>query len=95
MQATLEAKGISYKDTALEGADLEGLIRLLYCNMDILATSLAELPGTDIMRHRIDTGDSSLVRKREYRHTPADKEEISRQTREMLDAGIIEESDRP
>jgi hypothetical protein len=45
------------------------------------------------MRHRIDTGDSPPVRTRAYRHTPADKEEISRQTREMLEAGIIEESD--
>jgi hypothetical protein len=47
------------------------------------------------MRHGIDTGDSPPVRTRAYRHTPADKEEISRQTREMLEAGIIEESDTP
>jgi hypothetical protein len=95
MRAALEAKGISFKDTALEGADLEGLICLLFRNMDVMATSLAGLPGTDIMRHRIDTGDSPPVRTWAYRRTPADKEEISRQTREMLEAGIIEKSDTP
>jgi hypothetical protein len=77
MRAALEAKGISFKDTALKGTDLEGLICLLYRNMDIMATSLAELPGTDVLRHRIDTGDSPPVRTLAYRHTPADKEEIS------------------
>jgi hypothetical protein len=95
MRAALEAKGISFKDTALEGADLNGLICLLYNSMDIMATSLAKLPGTDIMRHRIETGDSPPVRTRAYRHTPADKEENSRQTREMLEAGNVEESDTP
>jgi len=45
------------------------------------------------MLHRIDTGDSPPIRTRGYRHSPADNQEIARQTREMLEAGIIEESD--
>jgi hypothetical protein len=69
MRAALDAKGVSLKDTALEGTDLEDLIRLLYRSMDIMATTLTELPGTNIMRHRIDTGNSPPVRKRAYRHT--------------------------
>ena len=95
MQSALTAKGISLADTALKGNELDELIKLLYGNIDIMAATLAELPGTDIMRHRIDTGDSPPVRKRAYRHSPADKEEINRQVNEMLDAGIIEESDTP
>jgi hypothetical protein len=82
MRKDLEAKGISLADTALRGEELDQLIRLLYENMDIMATSIAELPGTDIMRHRIETGDSPPIRKRAYRHSPQDMAEISRQTKE-------------
>ncbi|HSN22735.1 MAG TPA: hypothetical protein VLS45_00975, partial [Methylomicrobium sp.] len=60
MRTALEAKGVTLTDTALESADLEELIRLLYRNLDIMAATLAELPGTDIMRHRIDMGNSPL-----------------------------------
>jgi hypothetical protein len=45
--------------------------------------------------HRIDTGAHPPVRKRAYRHSPADRVEISRQTQEMLRSGIIEETDSP
>jgi hypothetical protein len=79
MRTALDAKGILLKDTTLKGTDLEVMIRLPYRNM---ATSLAELRGIDTKRHRIDTSDSLPVRKRAHRHTPADKEEISRQTRD-------------
>jgi Reverse transcriptase (RNA-dependent DNA polymerase)/RNase H-like domain found in reverse transcriptase len=91
----LEEKEISLTDTALVGKDLDSLIELLYRNIDIMATTVAELPGTNVMLHRINTGTNPPVRKRAYRHSPADKAEISRQTQEMLDAGIIEESDTP
>lgn len=43
------------------------------------------------MCQRVCMGDSPPMRKRAYRDTPANQEQISRQTREMLDAGIIEE----
>jgi hypothetical protein len=49
-----------------------------------MATSLMDLPGTDILLHRIDTETHPPVRKRAYRHSPADRAEISRQTDEML-----------
>ena len=45
--------------------------------------------------YRIETGNEPPVQKRSYRYSPADKAEISRQTHEMLDAGIIELSDTP
>jgi hypothetical protein len=91
----LEEKGISLADTALKGADLDEMIRLLYRNRDLMATSVEELPGTDLLMHRIDTGTNPPVRKRAYRHSPADRAEISKQTQEMLRGGIIEESDSP
>lgn len=45
MKRALESKGVSLKDTALEGSDLDALVRLLYRNFDIMAASLAELPA--------------------------------------------------
>lgn len=91
----LEAKGISLADAVLQGQELEHLICLLHENMDIMATSLAELSGTNLMRHRIETGDSPPMQKRAYRQSPQDTAEISRQTKEMLEGGIIREADSP
>src|SRR5664279_2258216 len=93
MRAALEARSVSFTDTAVTGPDLDNLITLLYNNIDLMATSLNDLPGTDILLHRIDTGNSPPIRTRSYRHSPADNEEIRKQTAEMLAAGIIEESD--
>jgi hypothetical protein len=91
----VEEKGVSLADTALKGADLDELIRLLYRKRDLMATSVEELPGTDLLMHRIDTGTNPPVRKRTYRHSPADRAETSKQTQEMLRGGISEESDSP
>jgi hypothetical protein len=43
----LVEKGISLFDSALKGADLDELIRLLYRNRDPMATYVEELPGTN------------------------------------------------
>ena len=83
MRTALEDKQISLTDTAVTGCDLDKLITLLYNNLDLVATSLNDLPGTDIMLHRIDTGDSPPIRTRGYHHSPADNAEISRQVKEM------------
>jgi hypothetical protein len=58
-----------------------------------MATSIHDLPGSDVFLYHIDTGDHPPIRARPYRYSPADKAEISRQTAEMLKAGIIQPSD--
>ena len=95
MRTALESKGISFDKTALTGADLDALIKLLYDNQDIMATSLDDLPGCDVLKLHISTGDHPPIRRRGFRHSPQDQAEISRQTTEMLKAGIIAESDSP
>jgi hypothetical protein len=61
-----------------------------------MATSIHDLPGSDVLLyHIIDTGNHPPVSSRAYRHSPADKLEISRQTKQLLDAGLIEPSDTP
>ena len=93
MKQQLAEKGVSFQDTAVTGDDFDSLIKLLFINMDIMATSLADLPGTTEIYHRIDTGDSPPIRQRQYRMGPEEKQEISRQTKEMLAAGVIEPSE--
>lgn len=95
MRQTLEKLDISVKDTAVTGQDFENLIKLLYRNKDLIATDLNDLPGTDVLMHKIDTGSHPPIKKRSYRHAPADREEIARQVNEMYKANIIERSDSP
>jgi len=94
-RAELEAKSISLTDTALKGSDLDLLIDMLYENIDLFATKLTELPGCDLLKHKIETGDNPPVNKRSYRMSPEDKIEVNKQVDEMLAAGIIIESDTP
>jgi hypothetical protein len=58
-----------------------------------MVTSIHDLPGSDVFLYHIDTGDHPPIRARPHRYSPADKAEISRQTAEMLKAGIIQPSD--
>ena len=91
----LEAKSISLEGTAVQGKDLEELICLLHENIDLFATSIAELPGCGVYKHRIETGNNPPVQQRSFRHSPEEQKEISRQCQEMEQAGIIVKSDTP
>ena len=84
--------GIKIDKSSLSEGDYFKLVNFLAKNQDIFARSLADLPGTDLMLHRIDTGDAPPFRQRIYRTSPEAKREISRQTAEMLKMGIIRES---
>jgi transposase InsO family protein len=94
-QAALEAKKVSLKDTVLKGADFVDLVNLLYDNIDLFATSLKDLPGCDLITHKIDTGSNPPVAQRSFRQSPEMKKEIEKQIQDMLDANIIEESTSP
>lgn len=91
----LTKRNIKIGGTNLTEDQQHKLIRLLYKNSDLFANSLSELPGTDLVKHNIDTGDSKPVRLRAYRQTPQVKREMQRQVDDMLKSGIIEESDSP
>ena len=95
MRAAIEEKGVSLKDTILTGLDEEKLVEQLYLNRDLAAMTLADLPGCSIMFHSIDTGSAEPIQKKSYRMSVEEKKEISRQTKEMLEAGIITPSSSP
>lgn len=53
------------------------------------------LPCTNLTKHTIDTTDEKLIHVKQYRYPPAHQEEINRQLLEMLEKGIIENSQSP
>lgn len=81
--------GIKLDNTNLTPLQHEQLHHLINRNVDVFATSLSELPGTTLHYHEIDTGDAPPQRQRTYRHSPIAKKEVEKQTKEMLDSGII------
>jgi hypothetical protein len=79
MRKALEQKEISLADTVVKGKDLDNLITLLNNNIDLMATRIHDLPGSDVFLYHIDTCDHPPIRVRPYRYSPADKAEILRQ----------------
>ncbi|KAI4477334.1 hypothetical protein M0802_014745 [Mischocyttarus mexicanus] len=64
------------------------------------SADIFHLPGdplgcTDVLRHRIFTSDNIPVHTKQYRFPPVHKEEILRQTSELLENGIIKPSISP
>jgi predicted aspartyl protease len=92
---TLRDLGIEFDATLLSKKDGDAICDLLYQNRDLFAQKLTDLPGTHLMQHHIDTGNSQPIRQRSYRHTPQHKQEIDKQITQMLEADIIRESDTP
>ena len=88
-------KGISLKECAMTGNDFHELVELLYNNLDLFASTIKDLPGCTLVKHRIDTGNHPPIRLRSYRQSPEDRAETKRQIDELLEAGIITHSDTP
>jgi len=92
---TLNDLGITVDATDYTQTQREKLVSLLYSNRDLFTTDICQLPGTDLVKHHIDTGQASPVRQRPYRHSPEARKELDRQIDRMVEADIIEESDSP
>ena len=88
-------KGIKLEQNSLSREQFEKLTNLIFRNLDLFATGMKDLVGTDVLYHSIDTGDAEPVRKRAYRQSPEMMREMQRQVKEMLDAGIVQESESP
>jgi len=58
----VEAKGLSLNDSASIGEDLNNLIELLHTNIDLLATSLMDLPGCKLLNIDSKTVDNPPVK---------------------------------
>jgi len=91
----VQEKGIILAQNELSEIQFKKLVNLLYRNLDLFATGMRDLVGTDVMYHSIDTGTAEPVRKRAYRQNPEMMREMQRQVNDMMRAGIVEESESP
>jgi len=71
------------------------LTSFLYDHRDLFATSLKDLPGSDIVTHKIETTTNTPIQQRQFRHPPHLEAEIDRQCQKLLDANIIAPSTSP
>ena len=62
---------------------------------DVFSTGPNDYGRTDLVTHRIRTGDASPVRQRAYRASPTVRNEIRKQVDTLLDQDVIEESHSP
>jgi len=88
-------KGVKLQQNSLTTHDFEKLIKFIYHNRDLFATSMQDLVGTDVEMMHIDTGDAKPIRKRAYRQSPEMQRVMQKQIDEMLVAKIIEPSESP
>jgi len=79
----LTEKGVCLDETALKGNDRIELIDLLFENLELFATKLADLPGCYVDPLKLDTGDSYPFRARPLRLSPQDRDEAIKQFKEM------------
>ena len=64
-------------------------------NSDCFYLKDEKLGATDLVMHRIQTTDDYPVNSKQYKYPLSLKEEVDRQVKEMLDAGIIAPSNSP
>ena len=88
-------KGIKLQQNSLTTDEFHKLVNLLFKNLDLFATGMQDLVGTDVETMHIDTGDARPVRKRAYRQSPEMQRVMQKQIDEMLAAKIIEPSESP
>lgn len=60
----------------------------------MIAIDLNQLPGLDVLYHRIDTGSKPPIKKAS-RHLLEDRKGKARQVKEKHKAGVIQPSDSP
>ena len=85
--------GIDVGNSNLSPDDQNKLLIFLGKNADVFATSSSDIGCTNVYQHRIDTGDHAPFRQKPYRQTPAGRERVNEHVQQMLDDGVIVESD--
>ena len=76
-------------------AQQEDLRLLLLENADLFSKSSDDLGHTDMVRHKIDTGDSMPIRQPPRRLPLAQKEDADKAVQDMSSQGLIEPSESP
>lgn len=71
------------------------LINTLFENQSVLLRQNEQLSATTIIKHKIQTRDEIPVYTKTYRYPHAFKKDVEDQVQEMLDSGIIKNSNSP
>ena len=95
MQKELEARKISFTNTAVTGKDFEDLIRMLYDYRELFAVTIEDLPGCNFPPYRIETPGAMPIKSRPYRRSPQQDEAIDVELQKLLKAKIIKTSNSP
>jgi hypothetical protein len=96
MKTALEQKGITFEGTIMTGSDLDKLIILLYRNIDLYATCMKDLVGSDLIEYNMEIDPNQRpIRQRQFRFAKSERDEIEKQVAELRDAGIIQPSNSP
>ena len=96
------AKDVHWKNEILSqihdsvtSREKDQLEKILSDYSDCFSQSEADLGRTEVVKHRIDTGNSRPVKQILRRHPPVHIEEIDRHVQEMLSQDVIEVSQSP
>jgi hypothetical protein len=96
MKTALEQKGITFQGTIMTGSDLDQLITLLYRNIDLYATCMKDLVGSDLIEYNMEIDPNQQpIRQRQFRFAKSERDEIEKQVQELRDAQIIKPSTSP
>jgi len=87
--------GINLENTSLSKEQKEKLYCFLGENRDVFAKDLSELGQSDLQSHTIITKDENPISSGPYRLNPTMRKHVDKALEEMLDYGIIEESNSP
>ena len=87
--------GIKVDREQLNEEDYQKMVIILAKNQDVFSKTPYDLPGTNVMQHRIETGDAAPVRARMYRTDAATRGRIEAEIQKLLKHDIIEESNSP
>ena len=87
--------GLPLSKENMSDEQFQELTTFLYDNRDLFPTSLKDLPGSDIVTHKIEITTNTPIRQRQFRHPPHLEAEIDRQCKKLLDANIIAPSSSP
>src|SRR6185295_18846031 len=68
---------------------------LLYEYLDVFAQDSSDLGRTNLVQHKIPTGDSPPIKKRSYHMSPTEKEYVVQEVEKMLKQGVVTKSSSP
>ena len=76
----------------MTGMEKDKLAELIRSYRDVFALTDAELGQTNLVTHRIDTGDAGPIRIPPHRAPPAKMPIIKKEVQSMLEKGVIQPS---